>query len=561
MGKLNSISREMTEGAARSPNRAMLRAIGFGDEDFDKPIVGVASAGSEVSPCNVHLDELAAFAKDEIDRSGGKSMRFNTFVVTDGEAMGTEGMKASLISREVIADEIELVARGHRMDAVLTIGGCDKTVPGSVMPLVRMNLPGIFCYGGTIRAGVYGNRKLDIVSSFEAVGAFSKGLIGEEELHEVECHACPGAGACGGMYTANTMAAAMEAIGMSLPGSASLPAVDDPGSGAKEEHMRASGRALVRLLERGIKPRDIMTRKAFENAIRVVMALGGSTNAVLHLLALAREAEVALDIRDFNRFHDTTPILTDMKPAGRYVMEDLHASGGVPLVMRMLLDRGLLHGDCLTVTGKTVAENLEGTSVDLAGQKVVKSFDAPEKATGPICVLFGNLAPEGAVLKACGLSVLEHTGPARIFESEYEALDAIMAGRIVGGDVVVIRYEGPKGGPGMREMLSPTAAIAGAGLSKEVALITDGRFSGGSHGMIVGHVCPEAQEGGPIAALREGDLVTISLSRKELSVKLSEAELRARLAGWKPRDTGYGRGALAKFARLCSDASHGCVTS
>jgi dihydroxy-acid dehydratase len=561
MAKLNSISREMTEGAARSPNRAMLRAIGFGDGDFDKPIVGVASAGSEVSPCNIHHDALAAFAKEEIEGAGGKAMRFNTFVVTDGEAMGTEGMKASLVSREVIADEIELVARGHRMDAVLAIGGCDKTVPGSVMPLARMNLPGIFCYGGTIRAGVYGDRKLDIVSSFEAVGAFAKGLIDEVELHEVECHACPGAGACGGMYTANTMAAAMEAIGMSLPGSASIPAVDMPGSNDKEKHMRASARALLRMLELGIKPRDIMTRSAFENAIRVVMALGGSTNAVLHLLALAREAEVELDIRDFNRFHDTTPILTDMKPAGRYVMEDLHAAGGVPLVMRMLLDRGLLHGNCLTVTGRTIAENLAEVKVELKGQAVVKSFDRPEKATGPICVLFGNLAPEGAVLKACGLSVVEHTGPARVFESEYEALDAIMDGRIAAGDVVVIRYEGPKGGPGMREMLSPTAAIAGAGLAKDVALITDGRFSGGSHGMIVGHVCPEAQEGGPIAALREGDLVTISLSRKELSVDLSEAQMKARLSAWAPRDTGYGRGALAKFARLCSDASRGCVTS
>ena len=359
------------------------------------------------------------------------------------------------------------------------------------------------------------------------------------------------------MYTANTMASAAEALGMSLPGSASIPAVDE----AKSAHMRASARALLAMVERGIKPRDIMTRKAFENAIRTVMALGGSTNAVLHLLALAHEAEVKLEAREFNHFHDTTPTLTDMKPAGRYVMEDLDRVGGVPLVMRMLLDRGLLHGDCLTCTGKTVAENLAGVSTSLEGQDVVLPFDSPQKATGPFCVLYGNLAPRGAVLKTCGLDLVEHSGPARVFESEGAAQAAILAGAVVAGDVVVIRYEGPKGGPGMREMLGPTAAIAGAGLAGKVALITDGRFSGGSHGMIVGHVTPEAQERGPIAALRDGDRITISLSRKELSVDLSEAQLESRLATWKPRDTGYPRGALAKFAKLCSDASEGCVTS
>ena len=553
----NAASREMTAGLERSPNRAMLRAIGFTDGDFDLPIVGVASAGAEVSPCNIHHDELAALAKAELAVSDAKPMKFNSFIVTDGEAMGTEGMKASLPSRETMADAIELVVRGHSMDALLAIGGCDKTVPGTIMPMARLNLPSIFCYGGTIRAGVHEGRKLDIVSVFEAVGARAAGNIDDEEFHCIERKACPGPGACGGMYTANTMAAAAEALGMSLPGSASIPAVDD----AKATHMRASVHALLAMLERGIRPRDIMTRKAFENAIRTVMALGGSTNAVLHLLALAREAEVKLELADFNHFHDTTPTLTDMKPAGRYVMEDLHRVGGVPLVMRMLLDRGLLHGDCLTCTGKTVAENLASVKVSLEGQDVVLPFDAPKKATGPFCVLYGNLAPRGAVLKTCGLDLVEHRGPARVYESEKAALDAILAGAIKAGDVVVIRYEGPKGGPGMREMLAPTAAIAGAGLAGKVALVTDGRFSGGSHGMIVGHVVPEAQEGGPIAALRDGDIVSISLSRKELSVELSEDEIRSRLSSWKARDTGYNRGALAKFARLCSDASLGAVTS
>jgi dihydroxy-acid dehydratase len=556
-GAGNTRSREMTAGDERAPNRAMLRAIGFGDGDFDRTIIGIASAGAEVSPCNIHHDELAALAKAEVLALGAKPMKFNSFIVTDGEAMGTEGMKASLPSRDAIADAIELVVRGHSMDALLAIGGCDKTVPGSIMPMVRLDIPSIFCYGGTIKAGNYKDKKLDIVSVFEAVGAASKGAIDREELHCIERHACPGAGACGGMYTANTMASAAEALGMSLPGSACIPAVDE----AKTEHMRASVRALAKLVERDIRPRAIMTRKAFENAIRVVMAVGGSTNALLHLIALAREAEVPLDAREFNAFHDTTPTLTDMKPAGRYVMEDLYRSGGIPLVMRMLLDRGLLHGDCLTVTGKTVAENLADVKVELGGQKVVLPFSAPQKATGPFCVLYGNLAPKGAVLKTCGLDVVEHEGPARVFESEKQALDAILAGKIVAGDVVVIRYEGPKGGPGMREMLAPTAAIAGAGLAGKVALVTDGRFSGGSHGMIVGHVVPEAQEGGPIAALREGDLVRISLEKKELSVGLNAAELAARLSSWKPRDTGYKRGALAKYARYCSDASEGALTN
>lgn len=550
-------SAEMTRGLERMPNRAMLRAIGFTDEDFQRPLIGLASAGAELSPCNIHHDELAAIAKAELAACNLKPMKFNTFVVTDGQAMGHEGMKASLISREAIADTIELVVRGHALDAIFGIGGCDKTIPGTVMPMARLNRPSIFCYGGTIKAGHHEGKAIDIVSAFEAVGAFSNGTITEAQRYGIECNACPGPGACGGMYTANTMASAMEAIGMSLPGSSSIPAVDP----AQHEHMRAAARALGHLIREDIRPRDIMTRKAFDNAIRTVMALGGSTNAVLHLLALAREADVSLTIDEFNNFHDTTPMLTDMKPAGRYVMEDLHRAGGVPVVMKMLLDAGLLHGDCLTVTGRTVAENLAHVEVRLEGQDVIKPIDRPEKTTGPIAVLFGNLAPTGAVLKTCGLKVTEHSGPAKVFEGESAALEAIMAGHVVEGDVVVIRYEGPKGGPGMREMLSPTAAIAGRGLAGKVALITDGRFSGGSHGLIVGHVTPEAQDGGPIAALRDGDRVTISLERKELSVDLPTRDIEARLQGHTPRDHGYARGALAKFARLCRSASEGAITS
>jgi len=553
---LNRQSREMTEGVARTPNRAMLRAIGFRDEDFHKPIVGLASAGAEVSPCNIHHDELAAVAKEALKGCGCAPLKFNTFVVTDGMAMGHEGMKCSLVSRDVIADTIELVIRGHRMDAIFGIGGCDKTIPGTLMPMGRLNLPSIFVYGGTILPGEYRGRAVDIVSAFEAVGAHSKGLIDEEERYGIECSACPGPGACGGMYTANTMATAAEAMGMSLPGSASIPAVDP----RKREDLVSAGEGLMQLIRKSILPRDIMTREAFENAIRVVMAVGGSTNAVLHLLALAREAEVDLEILEFNAFFDSTPILCDMKPAGRFVMSDLDRVGGIPVVMKMLLDQGLLHGGCLTVSGKTVAENLRDVSVDLKDQEVIRPFDDPVKTNGPIVVLRGNLAPEGAVLKTCGLEEVVHTGPARVFENEESALEAILAGGIKSGDTVVIRYEGPRGGPGMREMLSPTAAIAGAGMSKEVALITDGRFSGGSHGMVVGHVAPEAQEGGIIALLRDGDSITIDSGRKLLSVQLSERELESRRVVWNVPPISYSTGALAKYARLVSSASRGAVT-
>jgi dihydroxy-acid dehydratase len=555
--ELNRTSREMTAGVSRMPNRAMLRAVGFKDEDFTKPIVGVASAGAEVSPCNIHLDDLAEIAKSALHENRGVPLKFNTFVVTDGEAMGHEGMKCSLVSRETIADIIELVCRGHRMDAVLGLGGCDKTIPGTVMGMARLNIPAIFVYGGTIMPGRFRGRDVDIVSAFEAVGAFCSGRISESERYGIECSACPGPGACGGMYTANTMASAMEALGIALPDNASMPAVHPD----KSKEVARAGAALMALVRDNVRPRDILTRPAFENALRVVMALGGSTNSVLHLLALAREVDVTLDIFEFNDFSGTTPILCDMKPAGRYVMNDLHKVGGVPLVMKMLLEEGLLHGDCLTVSGKTLAENLQDVSADLEGQDVVHPFTDPVRAGGPIVILKGNLAAEGAVLKTCGLSEVVHSGPARVFENEEDALQAILDGRIAKGDTVVIRYEGPKGGPGMREMLAPTSAIAGAGLEKDVALVTDGRFSGGSHGMVVGHVAPEAQVGGVIALVRDGDIITIDSRKHELSVAIPEDELERRRALWKPRKTAYPRGVLYKFAQLVSSASQGAVTS
>ncbi|MBN1524724.1 MAG: dihydroxy-acid dehydratase [Spirochaetales bacterium] len=552
----NKNSRMMTEGIERTANRAMFRAVGFKDEDFKKAIVGIANAGSDVSPCNCHFDEIAVFAKQALRTNLTVPVEFHTFVVTDGQAMGHEGMKCSLISRETIADVVELFSRGHQLDGLYGIGGCDKTIPGTVMGMVRLNIPGVFVYGGTIAAGHYKGRAVDIVSAFEAVGQFSAGKISEEELHGVECTACPGPGACGGMYTANTMASAMEAIGMSISGSAAVPAMDS----AREKVMRDSADALQWCIQNEVLPRDIMTKNAFENAIRTVMALGGSTNAVLHLLALAHEAGVPLSIDEFNAFSETTPILTDMKPAGKYVMEDLFRVGGVQVVMKMLLDAGMLHGECLTVNGKTVAENLKDVTVKLDGQDVLHSIENPEKSTGPIVILKGNLAREGAVLKTCGFQEIEHTGPARVYECEEDALSAILDGKIKSGDVVVIRYEGPKGGPGMREMLAPTSAIAGRGLAKEVALITDGRFSGGSHGIVVGHVAPEAQTGGVIGLLQEGDVITISASKKELSVAVSDTELEKRRSAWKPKEIKYKTGALAKFARLVSSASEGAVT-
>ena len=553
---LNSRSRNMTAGVERMPNRSMLRAVGMDDADFDRALVGIASAGSEVTPCNMHLDDLAEHAKAGVRAAGGFPLRYNTFVVTDGEAMGHEGMKASLVSRDAIADTIELVTLGHQFDAIIGIGGCDKTIPGTVMPMARMNIPSVFVYGGTILPGVYRGRDVDIISAFEAVGAFSAGKIDEEERAGIERSAIPCQGACGGMYTANTMASAVEALGMALPGNSSIPAVDP----RKEHDLRAAGETVIDCLRRGLKPRDIMTREAFLNAIRIVMALGGSTNAVLHLLAIAHEAEVDLTIDDFNPIAETTPTLADLKPAGRYVMKDLDQVGGVPMVMRMLLDAGLLHGDCITVTGRTIAENLADVEVHLDGQDVVYPVDQPLKESGGILVIKGNLAPEGAVLKSSGVKVRRHRGPARVFDAEEVALQAILTGQANKGDVLVIRYEGPRGGPGMREMLALTSAIAGAGLIADVALITDGRFSGGSHGIVVGHIAPEAQARGPLAAVHEGDIITLDLEHKSIEVELSADEIRQRLAALPERPIPYTRGVLAKYARLVSSASYGATT-
>jgi dihydroxy-acid dehydratase len=554
---LNTRSSKMTGGVARTANRAMLRAVGFTDEDFDKPIVGIATADSDVSPCNVHLAEIAEISKTRLKDLGVMPLSFHTFVITDGEAMGHEGMKASLISRDTIADIIELDALGHQMDALLGVGGCDKTIPGTVMGLARADVPGVFIYGGSIRPGHYKGKAVDIVSAFEAVGAYSTGKITEEERHAIECAACPGPGACGGMYTANTMAAAMEALGMSVPGNASVPAVFDE----RDNVMIESAEALHRLIQDNVKPRRIMTRKAFENAMTVVMALGGSTNAVLHLLALAHEVDVDLSIDDFNEFSAKTPTLTDMKPAGKYVMEDLYNVGGVQAVMKHLLNNGFLHGDCLTVTGQSVAENLRDVNEPDFSAEVVFPVSAPAKKQGPFVILRGNLATEGAVLKTTGLGEVVHTGPARVYDNEEEALDAILNGGVGKGDVVVIRYEGPKGGPGMREMLAPTSAIAGAGLLRDVALITDGRFSGGSHGMVVGHVAPEAQVGGGIALVRDGDIITVDSNKAELSMDVSDEELERRRAAWSAPELKYTRGALYKYAQTVSSASIGAVTS
>ncbi len=554
---LNRRSRVMTEGVSRTANRAMFRAVGFGDRDFQKPLIGIATADSDVSPCNVHLAQIAEHSKKHLRTLGAMPVSFHTFVVTDGQAMGHEGMKASLISRDTIADIIELDALGHQMDGLLGVGGCDKTIPGTVMGLFRANVPGVFVYGGSIKPGDYKGRPVDIISAFEAVGAYSAGRITDEERHGIECAACPGPGACGGMYTANTMACAVEAMGMSVPGSASVPAVE----GERVRVMLDSAEALYSLIRSNTTPREIISRKSFENAIRVSMATGGSTNSVLHLLALAHELNIDLQIDVFNEFQTTTPILCDMKPAGRYVMEDLYRVGGLQVVMKLLLDASLLHGECMTVNGKTLAENLEDVVVDLEGQDVIHPLESPVRPTGPIVILKGNLADEGAVLKTAGLQEVVHTGPARVFENEEDALDAILNGGVGKGDVVVIRYEGPKGGPGMREMLSPTSAIAGAGLLHDVALITDGRFSGGSHGMVVGHIAPEAQVGGALGLVRDGDIIEIDSTKRLLQVDLTDAELTARRKKWKAPEPRYTRGALYKYSALVSSASKGAVTS
>jgi dihydroxy-acid dehydratase len=546
----------MTEGPGRAPNRGMLRAVGFTDEDFEKPVVGIASAWSEITPCNVHLDKLALQAKQGARDGGGAPLIFNTITVSDGISMGHEGMKYSLPSREVIADSIETVCGAERMDALVAIGGCDKNMPGCLMAIGRLEIPAIFVYGGTIMPGNYEGRDVDIVSIFEAVGQYNAGKIDYETLHGIECAACPGAGSCGGMYTANTMASAIEAMGMSLPGSSSNPAI----SAEKARDAEEAGRAVVALLEKGIYPKQIMTKQAFENAIAVVMALGGSTNAFLHLLAIARTIGVDLQLSDFERVQKRVPHLADLKPSGGKVMNDLYEVGGVPGVMKLLLEKGLLHGDCLTVTGRTVAENLAACAPLAPGQTIVRPFENPLRKDGPLVVLRGNLAPEGAVAKVSGVKESRVTGSARVFDSEEAATEAVLADQIRDGDVIVIRYEGPKGGPGMREMLAITAIVIGKGLGDKVSLITDGRFSGGTHGQVVGHIAPEAQVGGPIALLRDGDRITIDSEAGLIAVQLSDAELHQRRRTWTAPPLKYARGILGKYARLVSSASEGAVT-
>ena len=551
-----SRSWEVTEGSQRAPARAMLRAVGFSEDDFGKSQVGVASSWNEVTPCNYHLDKLAALAKEGVRQGGAVPLEFTTIAVSDGIAMGHEGMKASLMSRDLIADSVELMMHAERMDAFVGIAGCDKSEPGMLMAMARMDLPSVYLYGGTILPGTYKGADVTIQDVFEAVGAHAKGSLSDDDLLGLERAACPTTGSCAGMYTANTMAAVGEAIGMSLPGSASPPAVDY----RREVAARETGLAVTALIERDLRPRQIMTREAFENAISVVMALAGSTNAVLHLLAIAREAHVELELEDFDRISRRVPHLVDVRPAGRFVMSDLDRVGGVPVVMQQLLDAGLLHGDCRTVTGATVAENLAATASPAPDGVVVRPFAAPIHPEGGTAILRGSLAPNGAVMKIAGAATLEFRGRARPFDSEKEAFDAVTGGGIRAGDVIVIRYEGPRGSPGMPEMLAVTAAVAGAGLGKEVALITDGRFSGATKGYSVGHIAPEAFVGGPIALVHEGDQIAIDAANRRIDLAVDAAELERRRAAWTQPEPRYTQGALAKYARTVSGADLGAVT-
>ena len=546
-------SSRLVDGITKAPARAMLRAVGFSDADFRKPQVGIASTWSMVTPCNMHIDGLAEEAARGVNAAGGKAVVFNTITISDGIANGNEAMKYSLVSREVIADSIETVAGCQGFDGLVAIGGCDKNMPGCLMALARLDRPAVFVYGGTILPG---RNHTDIVSVFEAVGAHARGTMSEQQVAEVERTAIPGPGSCGGMYTANTMASAIEALGMSLPGSSAQNAVSE----SKRADCRHAGAAVLELLRRGITPRDILTRPAFENAIAVTIALGGSTNAVLHLIAMADAAGVTLGLEDFERLGERTPVLADLRPSGRYMMSELVAIGGIQPLMKRLLDAGLLHSDCLTVTGRSLAENLADVGDYPPGQDIVRPLDNPIKPDSHLRILRGNLAPAGAVAKITGKEGLRFSGPARVFDSETEAMDRILDGTVQAGEVLVIRYEGPKGGPGMQEMLSPTSAIMGRGLGKEVALITDGRFSGGSHGFVVGHITPEAMDGGPLAIVRDGERITIDAERNEITLHVPDAEIRARLAAWQRPPPRYRRGVLAKYAHSVRPASEGAVT-
>ena len=553
----NRRSQVVTKGVQRTPNRAMLRAVGFSDDDFTKPIVGIANGFSTITPCNMGLDGLARRAEAGVRAAGGMPQLFGTITISDGISMGTEGMKYSLVSRDVIADSIETVCNGQSLDGVLAIGGCDKNMPGAMIAMARMNIPAIFVYGGTIKPGHYEGEDLTVVSAFEAVGEYSAGKISEERLLGVERNACPGAGSCGGMYTANTMSSAFEAMGMSLMYSSTMAAED----GEKADSTEQSAQALVHAIRHQILPSQILTRHAFENAISVIMAVGGSTNSVLHLLAIANAIGVELTLDDFETIRRRVPVLCDLKPSGRYVATDLHRAGGIPQVMKMLLVNGLLHGDALTITGQTIEALLADIPAEpRTDQDVIRPFNNPMYPIGHLGILKGNLATEGAVAKLTGVKNRQITGPARVFESEEECLRAILDKKIVAGDVVVVRYEGPKGGPGMREMLAPTSAIIGAGLGDAVGLITDGRFSGGTYGMVVGHVAPEAAVGGTIALVQEGDLITIDADQNLLQLNVSDAELAERRAAWVPPTPRYQRGVLGKYAKLVSSSSRGAVT-
>jgi dihydroxy-acid dehydratase len=556
--RMNERSRMITEGVARAPNRSMYYAMGYKDSDFDnKPMIGVANGHSTITPCNSGLQRIADAAVAAIEAGGGNSQIFGTPTISDGMGMGTEGMKYSLVSREVIADSIETCVNGLWQDGVVVVGGCDKNMPGGMMAMARTNVPSIYVYGGTIKAGHYKGKELNIVSAFEAVGEFTSGRLNEEDFKGVEQNACPGSGSCGGMYTANTMSSSFEALGMSLPYSSTMSNVDQE----KVDSAAESARVLIEAIRNDLKPRDIITKKSIENAVSVIMAVGGSTNAVLHFLAIASAAEVDWTIDDFERVRRRVPVIADMKPSGKYLAPDLHQAGGIPQIMKILLDGGLLHGDCMTITGKTIAETLKDIpSVPRADQDVIKTLANPIYAQGHLAILKGNISPEGCVAKITGLKNPSITGPARVFDSEDDAMAAIMANKIVAGDVMVIRYEGPKGGPGMREMLAPTSALVGQGLGESVGLITDGRFSGGTWGMVVGHVAPEAYVGGTIALINDGDSVTIDAHKLLIQLNVSDEEIAKRRAAWKQPKPRYTRGVLAKYARLASSASKGAVT-